>query len=145
MRSKARQAPSTEKDLYQRQLDVFLDRTSAVSLRQALKDGIPLSVIDAAQQSPVLQNGDGLEAGAAAASGIPHAADGRNFAYRLCHRFSLRPARVNWAATVFCRMGDLRIPVQYWRTPVDWRRSRYCGAETDAGDASLQTCGSRRR
>ena len=42
-----------EKDLYQRQLDVFLDPNDPAVIEQALKDGIPLSVIDAAQQSPV--------------------------------------------------------------------------------------------
>ena len=42
-----------EKDLYQRQLDVFLDPNDPKVIEQALKDGIPQSVIDAAQQSPV--------------------------------------------------------------------------------------------
>ena len=42
-----------EKDLYQRQLDVFLDPNDPRVIEQALKDGVPQSVIDAAQQSPV--------------------------------------------------------------------------------------------
>ncbi|HID8784825.1 TPA: nitrate reductase subunit alpha [Escherichia coli] len=42
-----------EKDLYQRQLDVFLDPNDPKVIEQAIKDGIPLSVIEAAQQSPV--------------------------------------------------------------------------------------------
>ena len=42
-----------EKDLYQRQLDVFLDPNDPQVIEQAIKDGIPLSVIEAAQQSPV--------------------------------------------------------------------------------------------
>ncbi|MBK5071751.1 nitrate reductase subunit beta [Budviciaceae bacterium CWB-B4] len=42
-----------EKDLYQSQLDVFLDPNDPKVIEQALKDGIPLSVIEAAQQSPV--------------------------------------------------------------------------------------------
>ncbi|EGQ5494449.1 nitrate reductase subunit alpha [Salmonella enterica subsp. enterica serovar Dublin] len=42
-----------EKDLYQRQLDVFLDPNDPAVIEQALKDGVPQSVIDAAQQSPV--------------------------------------------------------------------------------------------
>ncbi|EHJ8272467.1 nitrate reductase subunit alpha [Salmonella enterica subsp. enterica serovar Muenster] len=42
-----------EKDLYQRQLDVFLDPSDPAVIEQALKDGVPQSVIDAAQQSPV--------------------------------------------------------------------------------------------
>ncbi len=41
------------KDLYQRQLDVFLDPNDPAVIEQALKDGVPQSVIDAAQQSPV--------------------------------------------------------------------------------------------
>ncbi|AGE86068.1 nitrate reductase A subunit beta [Cronobacter sakazakii SP291] len=49
------QAASTEHetDLYQRQLDVFLDPNDPAVIEQALKDGVPQSVIDAAQQSPV--------------------------------------------------------------------------------------------
>lgn len=42
-----------EKDLYQRQLEVFLDPNNPKVIEQAIKDGIPLSVIEAAQQSPV--------------------------------------------------------------------------------------------
>ena len=42
-----------EKDLYQSQLDVFLDPHDPKVIEQALKDGIPNSVIEAAQQSPV--------------------------------------------------------------------------------------------
>lgn len=43
-------------------------------------------------------------------------------------------------------VDSLRIPVQYGE-PVDrWRHpAGTVGAETDAGDASLQTCGNRRR
>lgn len=42
-----------EKDLYERQLGIFLDPNDPEVIRQAQKDGIPLSVIDAAQKSPV--------------------------------------------------------------------------------------------
>ena len=42
-----------EKDLYQRQLDVFLDPNDPKVIEQALKDGVPQGVIEAAQQSPV--------------------------------------------------------------------------------------------
>ncbi|MGS9273045.1 nitrate reductase subunit beta, partial [Salmonella enterica subsp. enterica serovar Infantis] len=42
-----------EKDLDQRQLDVFLDPNDPAVIEQALKDGVQQSVIDAAQQSPV--------------------------------------------------------------------------------------------
>ena len=42
-----------EQDLYQSQLDVFLDPHDPAVIEQALKDGVPQSVIDAAQKSPV--------------------------------------------------------------------------------------------
>ena len=42
-----------EKDLYERQLGIFLDPNDPDVIRQAQADGIPLSVIDAAQKSPV--------------------------------------------------------------------------------------------
>ena len=42
-----------EKDLYQRQLDVFLDPNDPAVIAQALQDGVPQSVIDAAQNAPV--------------------------------------------------------------------------------------------
>lgn len=49
------QAASTEneKDLYKRQLGVFLDPHDPEVIRQALTDGISQNVIDAAQRSPV--------------------------------------------------------------------------------------------
>ncbi|NUA46809.1 Respiratory nitrate reductase 1 beta chain [Dickeya solani] len=43
----------SETDLYGRQLDIFLDPHDPEVIAQAQRDGIPLSVIDAAQQSPV--------------------------------------------------------------------------------------------
>jgi len=42
-----------EKDLYQSQLDIFLDPNDPAVIAQALKDGVAQSVIDAAQRSPV--------------------------------------------------------------------------------------------
>ena len=52
---KIKEAASTpnEKDLYQAQLDVFLDPNDPKVIEQALKDGVPMSVIEAAQKSPV--------------------------------------------------------------------------------------------
>lgn len=64
-----------EKDLYQRQLDVFLDPNDPKVIEQALKDGIPQSVIDAAQQSPVYKMAMDWKL-ALPLRGIPHAADG---------------------------------------------------------------------
>lgn len=42
-----------EQDLYQRQLDIFLDPNDPQVIAEAEKQGIPWSVIEAAQQSPV--------------------------------------------------------------------------------------------
>ena len=64
-----------EKDLYQRQLDVFLDPNDPKVIEQALKDGIPQSVIDAAQQSPVYKMAMDWKL-ALPLHGIPHPADG---------------------------------------------------------------------
>ncbi len=52
---KIESAASVEKetDLYQSQLDVFLDPHDPKVIEEAQKQGIPLSVIDAAQKSPV--------------------------------------------------------------------------------------------
>ncbi len=52
---KIAEAASTEHetDLYQRQCDVFLDPRDPEVIEEALKQGIPQSVIDAAQASPV--------------------------------------------------------------------------------------------
>lgn len=52
---KIKEAASTpnEKDLYKAQLDVFLDPNDPAVIEQALKDGVPMSVIESAQKSPV--------------------------------------------------------------------------------------------
>jgi nitrate reductase beta subunit len=46
-------AVENDKDLYQSQLDIFLDPHDPQVIAQALKDGIPQGVIESAQQSPV--------------------------------------------------------------------------------------------
>ena len=43
----------SEQDLYQKQLEVFLDPNDPAVIAQARRDGIPDSVIESAQQSPV--------------------------------------------------------------------------------------------
>ena len=89
-----------EKDLYQRQLDVFLDPNEPKVIEQAIKDGIPLSVIEAAQQSPVYKMA--MEWKLA----LPLHPEYRTLPMvctcRLCRRFSLRQTQ-NWAATAFCQ------------------------------------------
>ncbi len=64
-----------EKDLYQRQLDVFLDPNDPKVIEQALKDGVPQGSLKL-RSSRRFTNGDGLEAGPAAAPGISHLANG---------------------------------------------------------------------
>ena len=44
---------ASEQDLYERQLEIFLDPNDPEVIKQALSDGVPQSVIDSAQQSPV--------------------------------------------------------------------------------------------
>ncbi len=46
-------ATEDEKDLYQKQLEIFLDPNDPQVIKQALADGVPMSVIEAAQKSPV--------------------------------------------------------------------------------------------
>ena len=65
-----------EKDLYERQLGVFLDPNDPEVIAQALKDGRAGSLAGSGPQVAGLQDGDGLESGVSAASGIPDAADG---------------------------------------------------------------------
>lgn len=90
-----------EKDLYQRQLDVFLDPNDPKVIEQALKDGIPQSVIDAAQQSPVYKMAMDWKLA------LPlHRNTARcrwSGTCRLCRRFSQPRMRASWAVTEFCR------------------------------------------
>jgi len=44
---------ANEQDLYEKQLEIFLDPNDPAVIRQALADGVPQSVIDSAQRSPV--------------------------------------------------------------------------------------------
>ncbi|PHX45720.1 nitrate reductase, partial [Pseudomonas sp. NZIPFR-PS2] len=44
---------ANEHDLYEKQLEIFLDPNDPAVIRQALADGVPQSVIDSAQRSPV--------------------------------------------------------------------------------------------
>ncbi len=44
---------ASEQDLYEKQLEIFLDPNDPQVIAQAKKDGVPDSVIEAAQQSPV--------------------------------------------------------------------------------------------
>jgi nitrate reductase beta subunit len=61
---------AAEKDLYQAQLDIFLDPNDPAVIAAA-REGIPTAGWSG-QAVAGLQDGDRLEAGAAAAPGIPH-------------------------------------------------------------------------
>ena len=63
---------ANEKDLYQAQLDIFLDPNDPAVIAQALKDGVDMSVIESAQKSPVYK----LAMDIAIAPRIPHLANG---------------------------------------------------------------------
>ncbi len=101
-----------EKDLYQRQLDVFLDPNDPKVIEQAIKDGIPQRVIEAAQQSPVYKMA--MEWKLA----LPLHPEYRTLPM-VWYVPPLSPiqsaqTRVNWVATAFCQTSEsLRIPVQY--------------------------------
>ena len=69
-------ATENEHDLYEAQLDLLLDPNDPEVQAAARRDGIPEDWIDAAAQVAGLQAGQGLQGGAAAASGVPHHADG---------------------------------------------------------------------
>ena len=90
-----------EKDLYQRQLDVFLDPNDPKVIEQAIKDGIPLSVIEAAQQSPVYKMA--MEWKLALPLHPEYRTRRWSGTCRLCLRFSLQQTRVSWVATAFCQ------------------------------------------
>ncbi len=68
------EAASTEHetDLYERQCDVFLDPHDPAVIEEALKQGIPQNVIDAAQRSPVYKMAMKPIQSYADAGGLPH-------------------------------------------------------------------------
>lgn len=104
-------AVENDKDLYQSQLDIFLDPHDPKVIAQALADGVPQGVIEAAQQSPVYKMAMDWKLA------LPlH----RNTARcrwcgtcRRCRRFSPPPTPASWRTAACCRTSSLRIPVQY--------------------------------
>jgi ferredoxin len=100
-----------ERDLYQSQLDVFLDPHDPKIQAEALRQGIPQSWLDAAA-SRRSTRWPGVEGGLPAASGIPHAADG------LVHPAALadpvgRGIRLHGHERRDPDVKSLRIPVKY--------------------------------
>ncbi len=103
---------ASEQDLYEKQLEIFLDPNDPAVIRQALADGVPQSVIDSAQRSPVSQDGGGLETRTAVAPGIPHLADGlvRAAAFADPER---RGRRHRGHERAIPDVDSLRIPLRY--------------------------------
>ena len=135
-----------DRDLYQAQLDIFLDPNDPKVIAQARIDGIPDDWMEAARNEPGLQDGGAMEGGAAAAPRIPHAADGlvraaavadQRRGQRRAGRHQRRDPRRQPAAH----------PGQVPRQPADRRRHGAGGARAraHAGDARLPAREARRR
>ena len=74
-----------DRDLYQAQLDIFLDPNDPKVIAQARIDGIPDAWMEARPQEPGLQNGRAMEGRPAAAPRVPHAAHGLVCATAVAH------------------------------------------------------------
>ena len=72
-------------DLYQAQLDIFLDPNDPKVIAQARRTASPTTGWKPPAQQPGLQDGRGLEGGPAAAPRVPHAAHGLVRAAALAH------------------------------------------------------------
>ncbi len=134
------EAASTERevDLYERQCEVFLDPHDPSVIEEALKQGIPQNVIDAAQRSPVYKMAMDWKLA------LP--------LHRDCtlpmvwYVPPLSPIQsyadaggLPKSEGVLPAIESLRIPVQYLAKYVECRRYRSgtAGAETDDGDATI--------
>ena len=139
-------AAEDPQDLYQAQLDIFLDPSDPEVQRQALADGVPQAWIDAAQRSPVWRMAMDWKSRLPAASGIPHPADGVVRAAAVADPVGGRGrgARHGRADTGRLPAQD---PAQIPRQYADRRRrgAGQAGAGTDARDAGLHAREARRR
>lgn len=133
------EAASTEHetDLYERQCEVFLNPNDPAVIEEALKQGIPHNVIEAAQKSPVYKLAMDWKLALPLHRNIaPCQWSGT---CRRCRRFSPPPMRVNWVATDPAGRGKPAYSGAISGEPAD--RGRYpagtAGAETNAGDAPL--------
>ncbi|SUG14913.1 respiratory nitrate reductase 1 subunit beta [Salmonella enterica subsp. arizonae] len=125
---------------------MFLDPNDPAVIEQALKDGVPQSVIDAAQQSPVYKMAMDWKLA------LPLHPEYRTlpmvwYVPPLSPIQSAADAGELGSNGILPNVDSLRIPVQYLAKSADRRRypAGTVGAETDAGDAPLQTCGNRGR
>jgi nitrate reductase beta subunit len=85
-----------DRDLYQAQLDIFLDPNDPKVIARPASTAFPTTGWKPPQQ-PRLQDGGGLEGGAAAAPRVPHAAHGLVRAAAVAHqrRRQRRPVGIN--------------------------------------------------
>jgi nitrate reductase beta subunit len=134
-----------EKDLYQRQLDVFLNPNDPKVIEQALKDGVPqaLSTPPSSRRCTKWR-----WTGSWRCRCIRNIAPCRwSGTCRRCRRFSRPPTRGTGQQRYSAGRGKPAYPGSVSGQPAD--RGRYpagaAGAETHAGDAPLQTRGNRRR
>ena len=102
-----------DRDLYQAQLDIFLDPNDPAVIAQARARRHPRRLDGSRARQPGLQDGGGMEGGAAAAPRVPHAADGLVRAAAVADH-APRPTPGTSARTArFPTSAQLRIPVKY--------------------------------
>ena len=94
-----------DRDLYQAQLDIFLDPNDPQVIAQARERRHPRRVARRRAQEPGLEDGDGLEGRLAAAPRIPHAADGLVRAAAVADQ-RRGQRRAAWAATARSPMSS---------------------------------------
>ncbi len=102
-----------DKDLYQAQLDIFLDPNDPEVIEQARVDGIPDGWMAAARNSPVYKMAVDWKVALAAAPGVPHPADGlvraaavADHSRSQCRSYRKRNGEIP-------DVKQLRIPVKY--------------------------------
>ena len=135
-----------ERDLYQAQLDVFLDPNDPKVIAEAERQGIPHAWLEFGQGLADLEDGDGMEGGVSAASRIPHAADGLVRAAAVADHLGRvrRQDRARWRDA---RRQVVAHSDEVSRQPADRRRREAgdAGAGADAGDARLYAAQDHRR
>ena len=101
-----------DKDLYQAQLDIFLDPNDPKVIAQARSRRHSRQLAGSREEQPGLQDGGGLEGGAAASPGIPHVADGVVRAAAQSHHRRGQRRQVGTNGEI-PDVNQLRIPVKY--------------------------------
>ncbi len=135
-----------ERDLYQAQLDMFLDPNDPAVIAEAERQGIPHAWLEVGKGLADLEDGDGVESRVSTASGIPHLADGLVRAAAVADhvggvRRQDRARRRNARRQVAAHSHEVS------RQPPDRgrREAGDAGAGAHAGDARLYAGQDRRR